>query len=316
MPARLLAPVAVAAVLAVPGAPGPAQAGPAPAAPVPAAATRATPAAVEVPARPSGGALVGPAVTVAAGAFPAGQRFVSAAVSARHSAGSSRRATMLSVELTCGGQSVQATTNVVTSAVLTPRRVMRDARACTVVARSAVNDATPADGLRVTATLTSAPASWGAVGYSPAGHPRLLRPGARRQVVPVTATVPPGIRTVRVTGDVKVTTCTSVGGSRENGSPPRCAAHRVDAAGTRVRVSLVVRQGSTTGGHCAVRTVASHTVHVAKRVHHAMVSPAGTFTLSAAPGCGRVVRAQVHVRVLGGADLVIHRKGTITSLYR
>jgi hypothetical protein len=274
-------------------------------------------AAVTVPARPVAGSLVGPATTVARRAFPAGTRFVTATVSARHADRSSRRPMLLSVTLTCGAESIQATTNVLTTAVLTPRRVMRDATACAVVARAGVNDAAAGDALRVTAAVAAVPVGRAAVGYTPDGFPSLMRPGQRRDVVPATLTLPAGAGTaVAVTGDLKVTTCKSVGGSRENGSPNLCAAKRISAAGTKLRVGLVAQQRSIAGGYCAVLTLATRTVRIDGRTHHAMITQRGTMTLSAARGCARSVRVKLYVRVLGGADVVIHRRGTIVSVYR
>jgi hypothetical protein len=270
----------------------------------------------EVPARPDPGTLVGPAVTVAARAFPAGRRFVTATVSARHRAGSSGRATMLSVELACGAESVQATTNVLTTAVLAPRRIMRDATGCTVVARSAVDSPTALDGLRVTATLSAVAVASGATGYAPAGFPTLLRPGGRLDVTPAVWTAPAGARSMTVAGDVKVTACTSVGGSRENGSPYLCAPARVKPAGARLQVSLVGQQKAAGGGYCRVVTLSTRTVRVDRAVHHAMVAQRGTFTLSTARGCTRTVRVKQYAQVLPGADVVLHRRGTITSVYR
>jgi hypothetical protein len=270
----------------------------------------------EVPARPAPGTLLGPAVTVAARAFPAGARFVTATVSARHRAGSSGRATMLSVELACGAESVQATTNVLSTTVLTPRRIMRDATGCTVVARSAVDHPTALDGLRVTATLTAVAVRSGATGYVPGGFPTLLRPGGRLDIAPAVWTAPAGARSVTTAGDVKVTACTSVGGSRENGSPYLCAASRVRTAGARLQVSLVAQQKAAGGGYCRVVTLSTRTVRVDRNVHHAMVTQRGSFTLSTARGCTRTVRIKQYARVLAGADVVIHRRGTITSVYR
>jgi hypothetical protein len=223
---------------------------------------------------------------------------------------------MLSVTLTCGAESVQATTNVLSTATLVPRRVMTDATACTVTARAAVDHPTAKDGLRVTATLTATAIGSGAVGYTPAGFPTLMRPGSRLDATPVTYAVAAGARSVTVAGDIKVTTCTSVGGSRENGSPYLCAASRVRPGGTTLRVALVAQQRSAGGGYCAVRTVSVRTVRVDRTTHHTMISQFGTYTLSTAPGCARTVRVKLAVRVLGGADLVVHRRGTITSVYR
>jgi hypothetical protein len=271
--------------------------------------------AVTVPARDPDGGLVGPPVTVAARSFPAGPRFVSAAVTAGHATGSTRRATMLSVKLVCGSESVQATTNVLTTVVLTPRRLMTDPADCRVIANSAVNDATAGDGLRVTTTITAAGVGWGRVGYRPDGWPAVLEPGEAYDAVPVTTTVPAGVRSARVVGDVKVTTCTSVGGSRENGSPYLCDPARLDRGGTRLKATLVAAQRRKGGGYCVVKAVSARTVHVGAKVHHAMIAQAGTYTLSRSSTCTREVMVKVYVRVLGGADVLVHRRGTITNVY-
>ena len=107
-----------------------------------------------------------------------------------------------------------------------------------------------------------------------------------------------------------------MGGSRENGSPYLCSAARVKPAGTSLRVSLIAQQTATRGGYCAVRTLAARTVQVGRGTHHAMVVQSGAVTLSTAKGCSRTVRAKLYVQVLGGADVVIHRRGTIVSVYR
>jgi hypothetical protein len=222
---------------------------------------------------------------------------------------------MLSVLLICGAESVQATTNVLTEVVLTPRRLMTDPADCRVIANSAVGRAGADDGLDVTATISAAPAAWGAVGYRPDDWPKVLRPGARHDVVPVTAAVPAGSATVRLAGDIKVTTCTSVGGSRENGSPYLCDPDRVRRGGSALYVALVAAQRAVGGGYCAVRTVASRTVHVDAKTHHAMVAQSGTYRLSGAGKCTRDVTVKVYTRILGGADVVVHRKGSITTVY-
>lgn len=304
MSPRRIAALAAVTVLTTAGAVAPA------AAPVLAAARGVT-----VPARSPVGSLIGPAVTVAARSFPAGLRFVSASVSAVHASGSTRRATMLSVRLVCGTESVQATTNVVSSVLLTPRRLMADPADCRVIANSAVNDPTQGDGLRVTASIVATGVAWGAVGHRPDGWPEVLRRGAAYDAVPVTTTVPEPAGSVRVVGDIKVTTCKSVGGSRENGSPYLCDPARLNPAGTRVRVSLVAAQLRAGGGYCSVRTVSTRTVHVDAKVHHAMVAQAGTYTLARSSACTREVTVKVYVRVLSGADLLVHRRGSITNVY-
>jgi hypothetical protein len=282
-----------------------------PAAPAARAATLPAPAtaqaAIRLPVQ-----LSGPERAVAERAFPAGVRMISATVS---TAGTGRP-TMLTVTLTCGTESVQATTNVITAATLTPRRIMTDPTACQVTARAAVDHPTARDGLTVTATIAASPVSIAATGYSPRAQPGLLRPGKQVDVVPASLTVPDKTDRITATGDLKITACTSTGGSRENGSPALCTAKRVRAAGSTLRVALIAAQRSTTGGYCAVRTLAVRTVHVDRRTHHAMVAVRGSYTLATAPGCTRTVRVKLQVRVVSGADAVIHRRGTIVSVYR
>jgi hypothetical protein len=279
--------------------------------------TPATPALASamVPARSPEGHTVGPPVTVTTRSFPAGPRFVSAKVSARHATYSSHRPMMLSVLLVCGDESVQATTNVLTEVLLTPRRLMTDPTDCRVIARSAVGRAAEDDGLTVTATISAADVAWGAIGHFPDAWPAVLRPGARYDAVPVTTAVPASSSSVRLTGDIKVTTCTSVGGSRENGSPNLCAANRVRPGGSNLRVSLIAAQKAVGGWYCAVRTVSARTVHVSAKVHHAMIAQAGRFTLSRSRACTRSVITKVHTRVLSGADVLVHRRGSITNVY-
>jgi hypothetical protein len=95
-----------------------------------------------------------------------------------------------------------------------------------------------------------------------------------------------------------------------------CAASRVRPAGSRLRVALVAQQRAAGGGYCRVVTLSTRTVVLTRTVHHATIAQHGTFTLSTARGCARTVRVKQYARVLSGADLVIHRRGTITSVYR
>jgi hypothetical protein len=270
---------------------------------------------VMVPALGVDGGLVGPQVTVAEGSFPGGARVVVATISARHAATSTRRPTMLSVKLVCGNEAVQATTNIVSGAVLAPRRLMQDPTDCRVIANSAVYQAVPGDGLAVTSRLTSQRVRWGAVGYKPDGWPSLVRAGHAYDAVPVTLTVPARISRVQITGDMKVTTCTSVGGSRENGSPYLCNKRRLNPKGSTVIVRMVVTQKRTDGTACVQRTLSSRTVHVDFKAHHAMIAQQGSYVLSRAAGCTRQVKVKLYTKAVSGADVIVHRRGTITNIY-
>jgi hypothetical protein len=242
--------------------------------------------------------------TIATARLPAGPRFVVATVTV----GPAKRITLFTVELDCAGQVVQATTNVLTGATLQPRRLIRDGRHCIVRARTG--------GLRTAVRITSAPIRWGITGQNPNAWPVILRPGQRHDAVPVSGTAPAGATTIRLAGDIKLTTCTVVNGSRENGSPNLCAANRVNRAGTRIRVTLVGQQRNTRGGYCQTRAVSTRLVHINRYVHHATVTQIGTFPISRAPGCTRNVRVKLYISVLSGADVVVHRRGTITNAWR
>jgi hypothetical protein len=279
------------------------------------AAAAGSSATVTVPALGVDGGLIGPAITVAEGSFPAGTRMVVARVSARRAATSTGRPTMLSVKLVCGNEAVQATTNIVSAAVLTPRRLMQDPSDCRVIANSATYQAVPGDGLTVSTQLTSQPVAWSAVGYRPDDWPSLIRTGQRYDAVPVTAAVPTTISKLQITGDIKVTTCTSVGGSRENGSPYLCNKGRLNPKGSTVAVSLVVTQKRTDGSVCIQRTLSTRTVHVDFTAHHAMITQQGSYVLSRAAGCSRQVKVKLYTKAVSGADVVVHRRGTITSMY-
>jgi hypothetical protein len=297
--------IITASALAVLGALGPA--------PLPAVAASST---VTVPARGVNGAMIGPPVTAAVRSFPAGTRFVVAKVSGRHGPKSTRRPTMLSVELMCGSEGVQATTNVVTTVTLMPRRVVNDATDCRVVATSAVNQATAGDGVRINTQLTSESVTWGAVGHEPDGWPDMVPTGQRFDAIPLTVTVPAGVSKLKVTGDMKVTTCTSVGGSRENGSPYLCNPGRLNRKGSEVSVSLVAEQLRADGSICALRTLSSRRTHITPKAHHAVISQNTSYVMSLTNGCSGELRIMQRARVISGADIVVHRRGTITNLYR
>lgn len=266
-----------------------------------------------LPTRPasSSGTQLGPERVIAAARFPAGQRFVTATITARPGP----RPILLSAELDCGGQVAQATTNITRSATLQPRRVMRDARHCVVRARAARSNPTTRDQIRVTARITSYPIHWGVTGQNPTAWPTLLRAGQRYDAAAVAGTAPAGATAVRIGGDLKVTSCTMVGGSRENGSPNLCKANRINPGGTWLRVSLIGQQRNTDGYYCQVRAVATRLLHIDRIAHHKMVSLTGTLPLSRDENCARIVRVKLYLEVVSGADAVVHRLGTLSHAW-
>jgi hypothetical protein len=270
---------------------------------------------VVLPSLPRTGSSMGPTLTIASQRYPAGARFVTATVRAVRAPASQAKQLMLAIVLTCGNESIEAGTNIMTAGSLVARRIMRNPQLCTVRATSALGKR-PVDALLVTTTFSSSLVSWGAVGYTPDYWPTLLYPGEAYQTDPVTATVPNGVTWVKVQGDVKVTTCISVSGSRENYSDNLCAADRLDPAGTMLTVALVAWQLDRRDRPCRQVTLSSRYVHADRWTHHVMIPQAGTLTLTNGGGCTSRVRAALYVQVHSGADLVVSQRSTITSIYR
>lgn len=269
---------------------------------------------VSVPSTPRPGRSVATTTLVDQASFPAGRRLVSASVQAESAPGA-RPHLMLAAILTCGGQSTLAGINITAGrGSVVPRRIFSDARSCRVHVQSSLGR-TDADRLLIKVVWSSRPVRWGAEQYVPGAHPTLLRPGHRRDAVPVAFDVPPGAGYVNVTGDAKLTACTVEGGSRENGSDNLCIG-RVNPAGTRVRVELIGQQLARAGGYCQSRLLSTRTVFIDKWLHHAQVYQGGRLVLSRATGCSSTVRAKLRVSVLSGSDLVVHRQGTLTSVFR
>ena len=164
-------------------------------------------------------------------------------------------------------------------------------------------------------TIFSKHAAWGAVANRPDGWPDVVRKGTRFDAVPITLAVPGDTRRLQITGDMKITTCTSVGGSRENGSPYMCHPARNNRKGSKVVVALVAEQSRADGGVCNARVVSQRTVHIDGTTHHGMISQQGSYTVVRTPGCTGDVRVEQRTRVLSGAEIVVHRKGTVTNVY-
>jgi len=271
-------------------------------------------AAVSVPAMPKPGKTVGSTTTVAYASFPAGRRFVTATVYARSAPGANEHL-MLAAILTCGDQSTLAGVNITAGrGSVVPRRIFSDARSCRVDVQSALGKKA-ADQLLIDVSWSSEPVRWGAEGIVSDAYPTLLRPSGRFDAVPVTVAVPGSAGYVKIIGDARLTACTTESGSRENGSDDLCLA-RVNPAGARARVELIVQQFARGGGYCQSRVLSGKTVFIDKWLHHAEVYQRGTFTLSRARDCVPTVRVKLRVSALSGADLVVHRQGTLTSVYR
>ncbi|MCW2568724.1 MAG: hypothetical protein JWN54_2821 [Mycobacterium sp.] len=217
---------------------------------------------------------------------------------------------LLVLTLGCGADGIRNTQNVArgTAVTMTPRLLTGDARTCSLWAQSVDLGGSPDQELVVSGELRAGPEVAGARGYSPGDQPVRITAGQAVEVVPVTWTVPAGAPLVAVVGDVKTTTCTIVGGSRENGSPYLCEGH-VDPTGSFLRVSVMVGFPESS---CPVVPVAVRDVFVDPVRHHVMTYQDGV--LPVLRHCGPTVRVAVVVRVLSGSDVVVHAQGTTTAV--
>jgi hypothetical protein len=195
-----------------------------------------------------------------------------------------------------------------TTLALTPRLLIDNAPQCTLYGRGAM----PA--LQTGSIRSSGPVD-GATAYTPTVPPNRIVAGQSYDYLPAEWTVPARVKTITVTGDQKVTACTSVGGSRDNGSPYLCDGH-VNPVGSTARLQVWVQQRSTKpGAFCLSKIVRSVDVKIIPQIHHYMSYKYAPYTLSTSRGCSRTVRVKVRSTVLSGSDLVLHRPGSATTAF-
>ena len=51
-----------------------------------------------------------------------------------------------------------------------------------------------------------------------------------------------------------------------------------------------------------------------EHVHHVVLFQSGAVTISTAPDCSRDFKIKVYVKNVSGADLIVHKQGTITAV--
>jgi hypothetical protein len=220
------------------------------------------------------------------------------------------RGAAFALRLTCGDVQMGAIQNTPSGSTLSlhPRMLVEGADSCTLYGAKAM----PAD--QSGSIRTSGPVG-GSMGYTPTVQPNRIVAGQSYDYLPTEWDVPVGVTQVTITGDQKVTTCTSVGGSRDNGSPYLCEGH-VNPVGSTVRLQVWVQQRSTTaGGFCVSQVARSADVKITAQTHHFMSYKYAYFTLSADASCTRSVRVKVRATVLSGSDLVLHRPGSATTVF-
>lgn len=145
---------------------------------------------------------------------------------------------------------------------------------------------------------------------------RVLDAGERW--TPIAAVVGvPARRAFEVTSDHKVTTCSSVGGSRDPSTLGReLCSGRVSTRGSRVRLVVSVVQLDSRGEPCADRQVFSRLRRVSADVHHAMVFSKVLVRVSDSAACRPRFAIRGSLVHEGGADLVVHAPSERTAILR
>lgn len=114
-------------------------------------------------------------------------------------------------------------------------------------------------------------------------------------------------RSFQVVTDHKVTTCSSVGGSRDSSTGGReiCAGH-VSTRGSIARAIVTVVQLADSGQACSAPQVITGSRKVTPMVHHAMLAVRGVVTVDRSAACGDRFWIRSSLRHDGGAAFAVH----------
>jgi hypothetical protein len=164
-----------------------------------------------------------------------------------------------------------------------------------------------------------------AQGFAPNEPSPVFGDGKAYDAAVLNWTAPADVSTIAVSGDAYLTTCTSVPGSLDPlldpGIDPVTGLHlctNINKAGTTVITRLVVGQRNTAGtGYCQlihVPSASGRRTLITRDVHHVVLFQSSAVTISTAPDCSRDFRIKVYVKHVSGADLIVHKQGTITAV--
>lgn len=253
------------------------------------------------------------------------RRYITSRVLARQPSSTPDSLLMASVSVSCspgeGVTNAGATQNVIRgrTTVLTPRFVY------TVPRTGMVGCLLVASGLRPRPSSSGATSS--NVWYVDSGSylsvsepmgwwPRSLATSATSRVVdrgerwtPIASVVPVGANdtSFEIVSDHKVTTCSSVGGSRDSSTGGReLCEGRVSTTGSRVRLVVSAVQLDRSGQACAAAQEFSRTWLVRPDVHHAMLFSKSVVGVSRSASCEPRFAIRSSIEQVGGADVVIH----------
>ncbi|MDQ3366965.1 MAG: hypothetical protein M3680_16200 [Myxococcota bacterium] len=157
--------------------------------------------------------------------------------------------------------------------------------------------------------------------YAPTTPSHVLDDGESLDAAPLEWTAPAGVTSFRAIGSVKLTTCTSIGGSDDpyDNLPELCGLpqHELDrTVGSHARVVLTVGQYAVGGGYCAITRLpaaaATAPTYIDKDSHHEMVHRSlAAVPVSTAATCTRRFRIKTYVVQTAGPSLIVHKQGTI-----
>ena len=264
------------------------------------------------------------------------RRYITSRVLARQATSTPDTLLMASVSVSCspskeGVSNAGATQNVLRGdrVVLTPRFVYVVPRTgmvgCVLVA-SGLRPRPSASGPSTANVWYVELGSYLEVSEPMGWWPRSLASRATSRVIargqrwtPIASIVPVGAdeTSFELVSDHKVTTCSSVGGSRDSSTDGReLCAGRVSTRGSWVRLVVSAVQLGRQGRACAKPQVFRSLRKVTPEVHHAMVFSTSVVPVSRAASCGSRFAVRGSIEHAGGADVVIHAPSERTSVLR
>ena len=172
---------------------------------------------------------------------------------------------------------------------------------------------------------TTAIHSSSAQGFAPKEPSPVFGDGKAYDAAVLNWTAPADVSTIAVSGDAYITTCTSIPGSLDPLLDPvvdpvtgQHLCTEINKAGTTVNTRLVVGQRNTAGtGYCQLTyspSASGRRTLITKDVHHVVLFQSAAVTISTAPDCSRDFKIKVYVKHVSGADLIVHKQGTITAV--
>jgi hypothetical protein len=260
------------------------------------------------------------------------KRLVAAKILARQPSRTPDSLLMAAVTLACypsgyPRSSIGATQNTLRghTATLTPRLVYTAPRTGTVVCRVAAVGRRPRPSSGATShnvwlvdvgssISASAPlTAWSRYLVSEA-RSRVLDAGEQWTPVIESVHVDPFAGAFTLISDHKVTTCTSVGGSRDgttNGLD--LCVGRVGSAASDGELTVKARQRTISGDWCGEsQTAVSQSFRIDRDVHHGMLFSAGTVHVD--PSCASTFVITSTLRLRSGTDLMVHGGSVSTSI--